>query len=862
MTEYRCQTPGRERLLRQQIGPVGTRINGIDYLIVSDGDGVPLHLQQRVLRIRCVFEDHVDTLDGSNVRIEGGVRVTNPVVRWAVAMTQVNAPGGPAVDPLFDTSLDNADRVWLGNLASTTDDPELWLVVLVEGPGDASQYQLVLQAGPASDQPPTGFDRILNAVPLSFKVECPTPFDCREHTECTANVQGSPEIDYLVRDFNSFRNLMFERLALTQRTDTTREPAELRTAIVEVLAYAADHASYQLDAVATEAHLGTARLRTSVRRHARLLDYPMHEGCNARAFVHVRVAEGTLLVRTPSDPPLLATGTQFCTRVQNHAVVVRADATPDVLSHAPVVFEALHPVRTLVDAHGDIGFHTWGDDECCLPRGATKATLDDSQGRLRLVAGDFLLLEEIRDRDTILTADADPARRHVVRTVSVSAPYMDDLLGVQVVDVEWHEHDALPFALFLTRSGLSLAIARANMVLVDHGRSFDTHASGQTLACEAFGNQGQVHVRVPYNDLAWAEPYVGVLVDTGPATTCVIQDPRRTRALIELEGEGEMWLPRATLLSSAPSSREFVVETESDRSVWLRFGDDELGRRPSVGTQFHAAFRTGNGANGNVGAEAIAHVLVATHLVAGVAAAAIRGVRNPTAASGGLDPEPIRDVKLYAPRAFRRQLRAVTESDWAEAAASHPQVQRAVANIRWTGSWHTVFVSIDRIGGKAIDDTFETEMLDYLESYRLSGYDMEIVGPRFVALDIALTVCVESGYFADAVEKQLYREFGTGALEAGRTGFFHPDNFTFGQPVYLSQLISRVMSVPGVRWVDVSPASQPSQNDNRFKRWAWPATGEIAAGAIRIGHSEIARCDNDRNAPDNGQIRFYMDGGA
>ncbi len=35
--------------------------------------------------------------------------------------------------------------------------------------------------------------------------------------------------------------------------------------------------------MATEAYLGTARLRTSVRRHARLVDYVMGEGVSAPA---------------------------------------------------------------------------------------------------------------------------------------------------------------------------------------------------------------------------------------------------------------------------------------------------------------------------------------------------------------------------------------------------------------------------------------------------------------------------------------------------------------------------------------------------------------------------------------------------
>ena len=70
-----------------------------------------------------------------------------------------------------------------------------------------------------------------------------------------------------------------------------RNPADLGVALVEVLAYVADHLSYRQDAIATEAYLGTARRRVSVRRHARLVDYPMHDGCNARTWLHVRLDE-------------------------------------------------------------------------------------------------------------------------------------------------------------------------------------------------------------------------------------------------------------------------------------------------------------------------------------------------------------------------------------------------------------------------------------------------------------------------------------------------------------------------------------------------------------------------------------------
>ena len=46
-----------------------------------------------------------------------------------------------------------------------------------------------------------------------------------------------------------------------------RSPADLMVTLSEALAFRADEIAYFQDAVATEAYLGTARQRVSVRRH-------------------------------------------------------------------------------------------------------------------------------------------------------------------------------------------------------------------------------------------------------------------------------------------------------------------------------------------------------------------------------------------------------------------------------------------------------------------------------------------------------------------------------------------------------------------------------------------------------------------
>jgi len=112
-----------------------------------------------------------------------------------------------------------------------------------------------------------------------------------------------------------------------------------------------------------------------------------------------------------------------------------------------------------------------------------------------------------------------------------------------------------------------------------------------------------------------------------------------------------------------------------------------------------------------------------------------------------------------------------------------------------------------------------------------------------VALDIALQVCVAAEHQRVAVKASLQETFSSGLQSDGRRGFFHPDNFTFGQHVYLSQVVARQCS-PGVNG---SPRS-------RFQRWA-AAQGD-GGRIIRMSGLEIPRLDNDQmHRDDAGSLR-------
>jgi len=307
------------------------------------------------------------------------------------------------------------------------------------------------------------------------------------------------------------------------------------------------------------------------------------------------------------------------------------------------------------------------------------------------------------------------------------------------------------------------------------------------------------------------------------------------------------WEARYDLLGSSPDALEFAVEMDNDRIAHIRTGDGELGRKPEAALTFAATYRIGSGTAGNVGAETIYHLVYRRNKPDG-----IEGVRNPLAARGGTDPEPISEVKLFAPSAFRKQLqRAITPGDYARLAERHPGVQRAAAALRGTGAWYEVQVAIDPHGTETASAELLQEVEGCLYPFRRIGYDLRVMPARHVWLDIALDVCVKPGYLRGHVKAAVLGVFGRRLLPDGKRGFFHPDNQTFGDGIYLSRLVAAAQAVDGVESVRVT----------RLERQFEGPDQELENGVLPLGPLEVARCDNDPSFPEHGQLELNVMGG-
>jgi hypothetical protein len=814
-------------------------LNGIEFLEVSDDPADPVEVRQRTLFVHFLKDLAAGSLVAENVTIEGGERIR------PVKVTKVT------IAPAGDNKV---------------------LSVEVAEPGDFSTYTLRLVKVGSPELPPKDFDPVLSAIDFSFKVACPSDFDCRDEKVCPPEHAVSPQIDYLAKDYQSLRRLMLDRMSVLMPSWRERNAADFGVALVEMLAYVGDYLSYQQDAVATEAYLGTARRRVSLRRHARLVDYFMHEGANARVWVQARVN---------ADNVVLDKGTQLLTRLagQLPRIEPSSEKHEEALNSGATVFETMHEA-TLFLAHNEIEFYTWGDERCCLPKGATGATLRNEGERLKnLKVGDVLIFKEARNPQNGNESEADPAHRHAVRLTSIKTA-TDPLFTeegnpaqeLRVLNIEWATEDALPFPLCLWEVEVGgdandkrpASVALGNIVLADHGLTVEDEPLGAYPAADAVLDKVTPHGGDPCVEpkVKHTPPRFEPQLRHRPLTQSAPYDPKKSvlsahsvmhRPLADflpsvtlkgdLNGQLSAWNPQRDLLNSGPSSREFVVEVENDGAAFIRFGDELFGSRPAAGTNFTATYRVGNGARGNVGAGALGHVVT---LQSGVVS-----VTNPMPAGGGSEAESFEEVRQNAPVAFRTQERAVTARDYAEMAERHAGLERAAATFRWTGSWRTVFLTVDRLGGLDVDDEFEGEMRNHLERYRMAGHDLEIDGPVFVSLEIEMTVCVKPDYFRGDVKKALLELFGRGALTDGRLGVFHPDNFTFGQTVYLSALYAAAQSVEGVDSVEIT----------KFQRQGQPLTDALDSGKLELERLEIARLDNDPNFPERGVFRLTMKGG-
>ena len=739
--------------------------------------------------------------------------------------------------------------------AWTTVDGRRVLRLETSSPGDFTRYSLHI------DSP--RLDRRYNGVPFSFKAGCPSDLDCEPPPHaCPPEEAIDVPIDYLARDFWSHRRALLDFAARRYPDWRDRLEADVGVMLVEVMAALGDEMAYYQDRVARQAHLATATERRSLRRIARLVDYEIHDGRAASAWLDITVAGGAV-VDIPAGADVWAesdTGARVPFEIGR--------GLSDALATPPVTFQVRGAWTSLAP-------HIWDEDETCLPYGATALWIRGHH------AASLFPVGGVSERPLLLrTAPADPsapARVHLVvgRAADVEED-RDHVFGEDVTRLVWDAAHATPFEL-----DLEVLEVRANLVPATAGVSSTArftigHAAATDGAPPAVERSGPGGVTLYRHSLAGSEEsglcWVGDAAALVPEVRLFELVPAGAGVLVR----GTEWQWRRSLLgvaSSDPEDRHFTLEDGTWDTVlsWdrpagtirhvdyrsgdgftIRLGDGEFGRVPPAGTRFEVVWRLGNGEAGNVAPDTLTRSEL-TNPASALFQPDVLAISNPMAARDGLAPERAERVRQLAPEAFRAvTFRAVRPEDHAEAVERLDEVQRAGAQLRWTGSWHSVLCTPDPRGTSRLSPGLRERVQDQLDRFRQAGREAHVLEPVFAFVDLEITLCVEPFAYPGEVARRVRSALVGEGYPWSAPGFFHPDHFTFGTPLERSRLEAAVQAVPGVRAVERM----------RLRRRGHFALREFVEPAYQPGADEVIGLEDDPLYPERGSLRLVTEGGA
>jgi hypothetical protein len=804
--------------LSHLLASTNTTLNGIDFVEITAPD-------QKSLRVHFL----------NTVAVDGTLADTNPVtITGGESVPSVPVQPITATDWGFD------------------DDGRPTLDLHTPFPGDFSRYALHIDS--------TALDAYYASATFSFKAGCPSNLDCAAPQPCPHAPGGGPAIDYLAKDFTSFRTALLDYSASAYPHWVERDEPDLGIMLAELLSAAGDDLSYLQDRIANEATLATATQRSSVIRHARLVDYEPSPATSARVLMQIDVTTAIIPQSITVQAPLPDGGSLTFELGDGLVDPDTGQLTTGLLRVDPRWNRGIKP-------------YLWDDSQSCLPIGATEMWVQGHGHAFPVgdpqlgTVGIALLI------DTAAANPVDPPTREIVHLTA--AIEETDQLPIDpatppprpVTHLRWDPTEALTAEHDLTGDRTVLA---GNLVDAVEGRRYtDTFVidpdpvglDAPLAAVSRGGPDAGCGDPVPYHLHTLTQGRVAWLVRADGTITpevCVVQQPA------EASDEPPTWLWRRSLLDADQFETAYTLEPvaytdiRADRTSGLpwfeydgdgadsvRFGAGTFGDRPPTGARFQVTYRATAGQAGNIAADSVTTVpFESTHIVT--------AATNPFPASGGADPEPIEHVRASAPQAFRaQQFRAVRPEDYSQTAEELTWVLDAGTVMRWTGSWATVFTTAQPRGAEQATLPQHVQLAQLLGRRRIAGYEVYSPDPDYVGLDLIVVVCAYAWAFRGEVEAAVLEQLGTGPMCDGRLGFWAPGQFRFGTPLERSELeaaIQRAHGVDGV--IDIS-----------YRRRGWLLSYVAMPETVTVGSHQILRCDQDPSGPDRGSLLVAVEGG-
>jgi hypothetical protein len=627
-------------------------------------------------------------------------------------------------------------------------------------------------------------------------------------------IEENQIIDYMAKDYESFRNLLLQLASKKFPDWHLKNEADIRMILIDLFSYVADELSYYQDRVANEAFLRTAKKRSSVSSLLNLIDYNLHNGCSAQTFLCVDVNEIGFIPK------------EF--QISNKILP----------GHQKIVFETdrdynLFPKQNKIKLYFD-------GEKKELSKGSTSASLSGHFPELK--KGDYLMFENSNnheivclDEDPVMfeTSLDDPKRNlNKINKALISDDSKDLLSHAEsiirhITKISWIENDSLKnnYDIDSTIFG--------NVLKVTQGQTIEKQE-----ILKSSTDPSQIRYRLKQNPIAFVSDSLR---------------PYQSKSTVQVWIDAKPWKKVDSLLKMSSYDECYSVSIDDEDFGIVTFGDGTNGKKPFPWSKIRTSYRIGLGSQGNVGTKVLSEFDSKKFSF-------IKEVINLIPAKGGVDKQSLDDGKIMGPKTLKLQERAVTSEDYTKLIKQRfPKVSNVKTRFSHNGGWKTLEIILDMKNNLVPNKKFLNELKIFVNKIKMIGYDVSISQTKYIFPEIEISIFLKKGFVKSEAKSRLKFVLGNKEDETGHKGFFHPENFTFGDPIYVSKLYDIIESVHIVDYAIITKfnnfntpyISTDYEKDEITKR-------NLKRGFIPVNERNIVRLDNDPNYPEHGSLTLNI----
>jgi hypothetical protein len=274
-----------------------------------------------------------------------------------------------------------------------------------------------------------------------------------------------------------------------------------------------------------------------------------------------------------------------------------------------------------------------------------------------------------------------------------------------------------------------------------------------------------------------------------PLTYVSAADPDGRAATLQVRVNDLLWHEVPSLYGRGRLDRVYTIRQDDDSRSTIQFGDGRQGARlPSGLNNVRLAYRKGIGAGGNLRAGQISMLLTRP--------LGVKAVVNPSAPTGGQDPEALADARKNAPLHVLTLERAVSIQDYVDFARTFAGIAKAYGVWIEDARARGIYLTVAGPGGAAIPQGSDTmkNLIGALRRYGDSLLPLSVQGYGVTTFKLKAKLKVED----DADPEKV-----TMAVAGALRNAYSFDARAFGQSVTIDEIYATIQNVPGVAAADI-----------------------------------------------------------